>query len=411
MVRLTRNKLRSNHVEGTGTGSQGAKERNRRSKEYEELKEKLKRERSLLVLWRKPHITLAYFLRELFIEFKKLIHGILQHRKTVSLLVITLLISALLYYLDGPHQEFVRKVEWQLLWCGYWIGLGILSSVGLGTGLHTFLLYLGPHIASVTMAAWSCKSVDFPEPPYPHNIICPEEAASYRITLWTIVTKVRLESFMWGLGTALGELPPYFMARAARLSGSEEDDEEYEELEAVLHSQKKDPLTRAKKAVHRLVERVGFFGILLCASIPNPLFDLAGITCGHFLIPFWTFFGATVIGKAIIKMHIQKFFVIVAFSNDHVEWFINWIGLIPYVGVYLQKPFSEYLKQQKLKLHMKGTEKDAQNTGFLQQLFGWLLILMVAYFILSIVNSMAQSFAKRQDEEKLHQGLSKKKKN
>ena len=32
-------------------------------------------------------------------------------------------------------------------------------------------------------------------------------------------------------------------------------------------------------------------GILVCASIPNPLFDLAGITCGHFLVPFWTFFG------------------------------------------------------------------------------------------------------------------------
>ena len=40
-------------------------------------------------------------------------------------------------------------------------------------------------------------------------------------------------------------------------------------------------------------------------QIPNPLFDLAGITCGHFLIPFWTFFGATLIGKAVIKMHIQ----------------------------------------------------------------------------------------------------------
>lgn len=43
---------------------------------------------------------------------------------------------------------------------------------------------------------------------------------------------------------------------------------------------------------------------MLCASIPNPLFDLAGITCGHFLISFWTFFGATVLGKAFIKMHI-----------------------------------------------------------------------------------------------------------
>ena len=43
----------------------------------------------------------------------------------------------------------------------------------------------------------------------------------------------------------------------------------------------------------------------LFSQIPNPLFDLAGITCGHFLVPFWTFFGATVIGKAIVKMHIQ----------------------------------------------------------------------------------------------------------
>jgi len=31
----------------------------------------------------------------------------------------------------------------------YWIILGILSSIGLGTGLHTFVLYLGPWIAKV----------------------------------------------------------------------------------------------------------------------------------------------------------------------------------------------------------------------------------------------------------------------
>ena len=35
-----------------------------------------------------------------------------------------------------------------------------------------------------------------------------------------------------------------------------------------------DPLTRAKKAVHRLVERVGFFGILLCASVSCKMFDI-----------------------------------------------------------------------------------------------------------------------------------------
>lgn len=30
-----------------------------------------------------------------------------------------------------------------------------------------------------------------------------------------------------------------------------------------------------------------------------------GICCGHFLMPFWTFFGATLIGKAVIKVNMQ----------------------------------------------------------------------------------------------------------
>ncbi|KAL1803666.1 hypothetical protein ACET3Z_032313 [Daucus carota] len=39
--------------------------------------------------------------------------------------------------------------------------------------------------------------------------------------------------------------------------------------------------------------------------VPNPLFDLAGIMCGQFGIPFWQFFLATSVGKAIIKTHLQ----------------------------------------------------------------------------------------------------------
>jgi len=38
----------------------------------------------------------------------------------------------------------------------YWIILGVASSIGLGTGLHTFVLYLGPHIAKVAMVATTC---------------------------------------------------------------------------------------------------------------------------------------------------------------------------------------------------------------------------------------------------------------
>jgi len=37
-----------------------------------------------------------------------------------------------------------------------------------------------------------------------------------------------VEAFCWGAGTALGELPPYFVARAHRLSGYDPDEEEDE---------------------------------------------------------------------------------------------------------------------------------------------------------------------------------------
>ena len=65
------------------------------------------------------------------------------------------------------------------------------------------------------------------------------------------------------------------------------------------------------------VQKAGFVGILLCASIPNPLFDLAGITCGHFLVPFTTFFGATLIGGP--KYLRQKNYKIVkSFKFDYI---------------------------------------------------------------------------------------------
>jgi uncharacterized membrane protein YdjX (TVP38/TMEM64 family) len=63
------------------------------------------------------------------------------------------------------------------------------------------------------------------------------------------------------------------------------------------------------------LQKYGFITILLCASIPNPLFDLAGITCGHFRISFKKFFTATFIGKAIIKVHLQMLFVITCFRQ------------------------------------------------------------------------------------------------
>jgi membrane protein YqaA with SNARE-associated domain len=55
--------------------------------------------------------------------------------------------------------------------------------------------------------------------------------------------------------------------------------------------------------------------VLLLASIPNPLFDLAGLTCGHLQINFWVFFISTAIGKSLVKINIQIVTIILVFSE------------------------------------------------------------------------------------------------
>ena len=358
-----------------------------------------------IVLWKKPLTTLTYFSLESFDKLKELSLYLWLHRNKVCVFSLLCILIFALDWFDGPHGPFFDLMKQHSLWCLYWIFLGVLSSVGLGTGLHTFLLYLGPHIASVTLAAFECNSVDFPSPPYPKSIECPKtDTAGNVITMWTILSKVRLEAFMWGFGTALGELPPYFMARAARLSGTVDLDDELKELNELKQRAKENPQSvplpvRAKLQVERTIERVGFPGILLMASIPNPLFDLAGITCGYLLVPFWQFFGATAIGKAIVKMHIQKIFVIISFSQHHAEHFVAMIGKIPYVGEKLQALFEEFFETQKQKLHKSAGSavKDAKQS-WLSWFFDKLVLAMVLYFVVSIINSMAQNHKRKLNE-------------
>ncbi|XP_029303550.1 vacuole membrane protein 1-like isoform X6 [Cottoperca gobio] len=362
----------------------------------DERKQRDREERGTLVLWKKPLLTLHYFTLELLITLKEWLWRLWRQRQTVFGLLILLILLSIAYCIEGTHQK-------------------------------------GPHIASVTLAAYECGSVDFPEPPYPDQIVCPQQnsaapgsdaaeqlgveatgadglaesaAIQGSVSLWSIICKVRLEACMWGAGTAIGELPPYFMARAARLSGADPHDEDYQRFEEILDQTQsaQDFASRAKVAVQKLIQTVGFLGILVCASIPNPLFDLAGITCGHFLVPFWTFFGATLIGKAVIKMHIQKLFVIVTFSRHIVEQMVSLIGAVPLLGAALQKPFREYLEAQKAKLHHHAGEGIPTEESWLPWLFEKVVVIMVCFFVCSIVNSMAQSYGKRKQQEKHSEG-------
>ena len=73
---------------------------------------------------------------------------LLEQKTTLLVISILLGLGVFLYQVDGPHKEHLQAAENYILWCLWWVGLGVLSSVGLGTGLHTFILYLGKHYLS-----------------------------------------------------------------------------------------------------------------------------------------------------------------------------------------------------------------------------------------------------------------------
>jgi uncharacterized membrane protein YdjX (TVP38/TMEM64 family) len=76
----------------------------------------------------------------------------------------------------------------------------------------------------------------------------------------------------------------------------------------------------------RIIQQHGFMGILLLASWPNAAFDLCGICCGAFLMPFWQFFGATLIGKGVIKVSGQAMFFVALF---------RWVNFVVFGGLFV----------------------------------------------------------------------------
>ena len=54
---------------------------------------------------------------------------------------------------------------------------------------------------------------------------------------------------------------------------------------------------RLSEAWKLRIRRHGAWGVFLFALIPNPLSDLGAMLAGSLLIPFWTFWMATFVGK------------------------------------------------------------------------------------------------------------------
>ena len=136
-----------------------------------------------------------------------------------------------------------------------------------GFGLHTFVLYTGPYIVQVAVKALACNTADFDMQDWrdSHSWKCPESIEGLAPPTFTnIFWKIQMACFLWGVGTAIGELPPYFISRAAAQAG--EKLAELEEVKAVKAGEQT-MIDRAKAFILVMLQQYGFFAVLACASV------------------------------------------------------------------------------------------------------------------------------------------------
>lgn len=83
-----------------------------------------------------------------------------------------------------------------------------------------------------------------------------------------------------GMGMAIGELSGYLAGYGGSAIVEARDQERYQRLEAWMR-------------------RRGMLTVFVLSSIPNPVFDLAGIAAGMLHFPLWRFLLACFLGKAL----------------------------------------------------------------------------------------------------------------
>lgn len=108
-------------------------------------------------------------------------------------------------------------------------------------------------------------------------------------------------------------------------------------------------------------------------------------------MPFWTFFGAALIGKAFIKVPFQVLFVIAMFSNT----LLHALVLIPWIGPYLHEPLEAFLQNQKARLHRSSNEAPTESENLIANLYELFVLAIIIFFIVTIANTLAQSHHKR----------------
>jgi len=368
-----------------------------------------KEERANLVLYKRPFSVIGYFSAVAVDTIIYFLRSTIRSPAAMAL-IIPLTGTYVSSFFEGDHIQYVEPIVFYMEFAVWWIGLGVLSSIGLGTGMHSGFLFTFPHVIEVTLAAQACGHVQFETfsnmwwVKTPDQFQCgdyPKEDLKF----FDVALKALLPAVLWGCGTAVGEIPPYAIslaARNARIANSSFDQLQEEIAE---ESKSKNFIMRMKTSLEKwmidFLKKNGFVGVLLMAAWPNAFFDLCGICCGHFGMPFWKFFSATLIGKGFMKVPMQVVVMVTVFSEAYLNIVLAMVEKITPVAWELKSKLLGALNKYKAKFVNKSLA--TQGPNILKRLWGGFLIVAIGFFVVSCIQEFAQQraaeMAKKEKEE------------
>lgn len=297
-----------------------------------------------IMLQKQPILVIKLFIQYIL----KKLHIIFNFKLYVLIILVTFL---LINIIDYPFIVIIRDILFIIL---KWFFLGVLSSIGFGTGVPTGVLFLFPLIFTTT-------------------IINGYEG------IYTTLGELYLPTFCWALGTAIGEIPPYYMAKLVRLNQINNKNN---------YNYNSEIMNNLQRQIEYIIKEWNFWGILFFASYPNAMFDMCGMACGHFLIPITTFLTATIIGKVFIKANLQLHLMVLFTYADKYLTFLS-------------------TNQQTYLMNFVNKMRDPQNydshssiyTYYLSWIWHMIIYIFLAYFTIEFINNIAQIEYKNQNNK------------
>ena len=245
-------------------------------------------------------------------------------------------LCSLYMILLGYFSESLYSLYESMLVLLFWMFLGSLSSIGFGTGLQTGLLFVFPRIISV------CREIQFNDSLELSELFY----ASYLRCLPFV--------FCWGIGTALGELPPYLIARNLNIKDKKATDK----LFNLLGNNKE----KVKNSIDSIINKLQtngkfrYYTIIALSSWPNALFDMCGVAAGLIKLSTAEFLVPTMIGKAVIKTPIQLGVILYSYiyfgdnleGNEQIGYlYWTWIVFVVSLTVFfLKEAIENYINQE-----------------------------------------------------------------